>query len=841
MKQDFDIQGMSCAACSSRIEKNVAQMSGVRSVSVNLLTNHMQVDYDEKMLNPQNIIDCVVKAGYGATLFHAEKKQKVVKENESLDLKKRFIASLCFMLPLFYISMGHMIGLPLPVILVGHENALIFAFTQFLLCLGIMLINKKYFISGFKALLHGASNMDSLIAIGSMASFVYGIYAIYMLGYGLGHMDMEIVERYHMELYFEGAAMILTLITLGKYLEAKSKGKTSEAIEKLMNLTPKKALLWVDGKEEEVFVEDVRQGDLLVLKPGMSVPVDGIVVEGSSSVDESALTGESMPVSKSVNDTLTCATINLEGTLRFEATKVGSETTLAQMIQLVEKASSSKAPIAKLADQISGIFVPTVLILSLLSFIVWMMMGQTFEFALSIAISILVISCPCALGLATPVAIMVGMGKGAQNGILIKSSEALQQLHKVKTVLLDKTGTITSGHPSVSDIIAYDDQLLSVAASLEKGSEHPLAKAILDVAKQKQIPVFDVENFEAVFGKGVKGSIKGQPVYGGNEAFMKENGLDLNKVKDTMMQLAKGGKTPLIFAKDQTILGIIACLDTIKKSSVEAISKLKQQGIRVVMVTGDHKKSAAAIQQQCGADEVIAEVLPNEKADVVLRYQQDRQVVAMVGDGINDALALTNADVGIAIGAGSDIALESASIILMRNDLMDVYNVIKLSKATMKNIKENLFWAFFYNAILIPLAAGIFYVPFSIKLNPMIAAAAMSLSSVSVVCNALRLRKFKIERVEETQKNKQEVHLEIKQEEKKMNQKIVKIEGMMCMNCVRHVEKALKSLDNVSVEVSLEGKWAILTSEHEISDERIRRLIEEEGYQVLGIEKYEGR
>lgn len=846
MKQDFDVQGMSCAACSSRIEKSVSQLDGVEQVSVNLLTNHMQVNYDEKKLNDQKIIDCVVKAGYGATLPNASntvKKSEVIKEDEAEGMKKRFIASLIFMLPLFYISMGHMVGSPLPSILLGHENALIFAFTQFLLCLPVLIINQKYFINGFKALFHRSPNMDSLIAIGSGASFVYGIYAIYMLGYGLGHMDMAIVERYHMELYFEGAAMILTLITLGKYLETKSKGKTSEAIQKLMSLSAKEAILFKDGQEISVPIEEVKVGDIIVLKPGMSVPVDGVVIEGNSSFDESAITGESMPVAKGNGDRLTCATINLEGTVKFEATKVGSETTLAQMIKLVEEASSSKAPIAKLADQISGIFVPVVIIISLISFIVWMAVGQTFEFALSIAISVLVISCPCALGLATPVAIMVGMGKGASNGILIKSSEALELAHKVKTVLLDKTGTITSGHPSVSDIISFDDDLLSVAVSLEKSSEHPLAKAIMDKAKEENVSELEIHDFEAVFGKGVKGMIDGHTVYGGNASFMKESGINLNKVDDEMQRLANEGKTPLVFARDDKILGIIACLDTIKESSVEAIAKLQQQGIKVVMVTGDHQKSALAIQKQCGVDEVIAEVLPSEKADVVKRYQKEGHLVAMVGDGINDALALTSADVGIAIGAGSDIALESAQIVLMKDDLMDVSNMFKLSKATMRNIKENLFWAFIYNATLIPLAAGVFFPLFGWKLNPMIGAAAMSFSSVSVVANALRLRRFKFDARHESSKDEKIVKTEMKivKEEKKMNQKLVKIEGMMCMNCVRHVEKALKSIDGVSVEVSLDEHHAIVTSPQKISDDLLKAKVEEEGYKVVSIEPYESR
>ena len=833
MKQEFDIQGMSCAACSSRIEKSVCKLNGIQNVNVNLLTNHMSVEYDESVLNNQMIIDCVVDAGYGATLPNTEIKIEKKKEDPSLELKKRFQTSLIFMIPLFYVSMGHMMGLPLPSILLGHENALIFAFTQFLLCLPVLIINKKYYINGFKALFNKSPNMDSLIALGSSASFTYGIFAIYMLAYGLGHQNHELVTRYHMELYFEGAAMILTLITLGKYLEAKSKGKTSEAIEKLMGLGAKEAIVLVDGKEIKRPVEDVFVGDIILLKPGMSVPVDGIVIEGSSSFDESSITGESMPVSKSIGDPLTCATINLEGTITFKAIKVGSETTLAQMIKLVEEASSSKAPIAKLADQISGIFVPAVITISILTFIVWMIVDQTFEFSLSVAISVLVISCPCALGLATPVAIMVGMGKGASNGILIKSSEALETAHKVTTVLLDKTGTITSGHPSVCDIVEFDHELLEVASALEKNSEHPLAKAIMDYAVDQNIQNQEIQEFEAVFGKGVKGKINNHIVYGGNLRFMEENNLDTTNIKEKMNELASEGKTPLIFAKDNKIIGIIACIDTIKESSKLAISKLKEQNIKVVMVTGDNANSAKAIQKIVGVDEVIAEVLPSEKSEVVKKYQKDG-IVAMVGDGVNDALALTQSDIGIAIGAGSDIAIESAQIVLMKDDLLDVSNMFKLSKATMTNIKQNLFWAFFYNAILIPVAAGVLYPIWSIKLDPMLAAAAMSLSSVTVVSNALRLRNFKFDHqtIKQVVKPKQEVM--IQKEEIIMNQKTIKIEGMMCKHCVNHVTKALQALNLASVEVSLENNWAIVKNDV-LDEEVLRKAIEDEDYKVVEI------
>lgn len=837
MKQKFDVTGMSCSACSSRIEKDVAKLEGIQECNVNLLTNSMQVVYDEHLLNDEKIIETVIHSGYGASVQgKSQVNQKVEKkvDDEIKQMKFRLISSFAFLIPLFYLSMGHMMGAPLPSFMVGHENALTYAFTQFLLTLPILIINQKYFRVGFKALIQKAPNMDSLIAIGSLASFIYGIYAIYMIGYGLGHGDWNIVNQFHMDLYFESSGMILTLITLGKYLETLSKGKTSEAIQKLMDLSPKTALLWKNGQEVEVPVEQVQVNDVVIVKPGMSVAVDGIIIEGSSSFDESSITGESIPVNKTVGDSLTCATMNVEGYVKMKATKVGDDTTLATMIRLVEEASSSKAPIAKLADKISGVFVPIVMGIALITLIVWLFKGYSFEFALSMGISVLVISCPCALGLATPVAIMVGTGQGARHGILIKSGEALEVAHNITTVILDKTGTITQGKPEVKDLIPLSisqKQLLQIAASLESKSEHPLALAIMKKVQEEKIDLLEVEDFEAVFGKGIQGKIEGLSYFCGNELMMKENQIDTSSIQQILNQCADEGKTPLIFANKEEVIGIIALADVIKPTSAKAIAKLKQMGIHVVMLTGDHLRTACAIQKQSGVDEVIAEVLPADKEKQVQRFKEQGQVVAMVGDGVNDALALTRADVGIAIGAGSDIAIESGDVVLMRSDLMDVVSAIELSKATLRNIKQNLFWAFFYNAIGIPLAAGVFYGILNWKMNPMFASAAMSLSSVSVVTNALRLKRFKLS------SDDLSVTLENKKEKKEKTMKTIKIEGMMCMHCQKHVQEALDAL-GVQAKVDLENKCA--TVQGEIDDEDLRKAIVDAGYEVVEI-IHEGR
>ncbi len=754
MNQKFNVIGMTCSSCSATVEKSVNKVEGVQSVSVNLLSNSMMVEYDTDVTDYNYIIKAVVNAGYNASVFSRKgidsaKNEKVVNtvEIELKEMKTRIIVSFIFLIPLLYIAMGHMLKFPLPSWLHGTENAITFSFLQFLLSLPIIYVNRKYFQVGFKTLRHGSPNMDSLIAIGSSAAILYGVYAIIRIGYGLGHDDMDSVMRYTMDLYFESAGTILTLITLGKFLEARSKGKTSEAITKLMDLAPKTATVMRDGQEFDIPVEEVMIDDIILVRPGQSIPVDGIILEGSSAVDQAALTGESIPVEKQVGDKVIAATINKTGFFKFKAQKVGDDTTLAQIIQLVEDASSSKAPIAKLADKISGIFVPVVISIAVLTIIVWLLLGATFEFALSIGIAILVISCPCALGLATPVAIMVGTGKGALNGILIKSAEALEIAHTVNTVILDKTGTITEGRPKVTDILTESNvtelQLLEIAASIEKPSEHPLADAIVEKANQMNVKIKEVQEFNAISGRGIIAVIDGVEYYAGNLALMQDKEITVDNLKESSDAFAESGKTPLYFANNKRFLGIIAVADVVKPTSREAIEQLKAMGIDVVMLTGDNIKTAEAIRKQLNIDRVVAEVLPQDKEREVRRIQESGRKVAMIGDGINDAPALARADVGIAIGAGTDIAIESADIVLMKSDLLDAVTAIQLSKATIRNIKQNLFWAFFYNSIGIPLAAGVFYTLLGWKLNPMFAAAAMSLSSVCVVSNALRLKFFK--------------------------------------------------------------------------------------------------
>lgn len=754
MNQKFNVTGMTCSACSASVEKTVKKLGGVNSVEVNLLSNSMTVDYDDANINNTEIIKAVEHAGYGASIFargarverQGEKAVNPVEE-EVKEMKQRVIISFAFLIPLMYVSMGHMLGLPHPSWLTGPENAITFAFIQFLLTLPIVYVNRKYYRVGFKSLFHGTPNMDSLIAIGSGAALVYGIYAIFRIGYGLGHNDLHLVHQYTMDLYFESAAMILTLITLGKLLETRAKGKTSEAISKLLDLAPKTAAVIRDGQEVEIPVEGVVKEDVIVVRPGQSIPVDGVIIEGSTAIDQSALTGESIPVEKNVGDRVIAATINKTGFFKFKAEKVGDDTTLAQIIQLVEDASSSKAPISKLADKISGIFVPVVIAIAIVSTVVWLLLGQSFEFALSIGISILVISCPCALGLATPVAIMVGTGKGASNGILIKSAESLEILHTINTVVLDKTGTITEGKPVVTDIITMNEEteknLLQIAASLEKPSEHPLAEAIVEKSKEESILAKDVTEFEAISGRGIVGKIDGKEYIAGNLALMREKNIEVSAFQDTSDSFAIEGKTPLYFADSRKLLGIIAVADVVKPTSRDAIEQFKAMGIDVVMLTGDNAKTAEAIRSQLHIDRVVAEVLPQDKEKEIRSIQEEGKKVAMVGDGINDAPALARADVGIAIGAGTDIAIESADIVLMKSDLLDAVTALQLSKATIKNIKENLFWAFFYNTLGIPLAAGVFYTALGWKLNPMFGAAAMSMSSVFVVSNALRLKFFK--------------------------------------------------------------------------------------------------
>lgn len=752
MEQKFSVTGMTCSACSANVEKSVKKLEGVSRVNVNLLTNSMEVEYDDGLLGNGVIIDAVEAAGYGASEFvrgipaqkGTEKLDTVGEEQRSMRL--RILVSFCFLIPLLYLSMGHMLGWWIPMGMMGASGAITFAFTQLLLTVPIVYVNRKYYQTGFKTLSHGTPNMDSLIAIGSAAAVFYGIFAIYRIGYGLGLGDNGIVKHYLHDLYFESAGTILTLVTFGKYLEARSKGKTSEAIKKLIDLAPKMATVLREGSEVEIPVEQVAIGDTVVVRPGQSIPVDGVIMEGSSSVDQAALTGESIPVLKQTGDRVIAASINKSGYFKFRAEKVGDDTALAQIIKLVEEASSSKAPIAKLADKISGIFVPVVILIAVAAATIWLAVGEPFEFALSIGIAVLVISCPCALGLATPVAIMVGTGKGAQYGVLIKSAQALEILHSVDTVVLDKTGTITEGRPRVTDILTTKqvtkEELLCIAASMEQPSEHPLAEAILREAGVRELPLNELEEFEAVSGRGILARMKGKQYLAGNLSFMLENGITAAQNQLQTDRFANEGKTPLYFAREHELLGVIAAADMIKPSSKEAINDLKTMGIDVVMLTGDNQKTAEAIRRQLSIDKVIAEVMPQDKENAIRKLQEAGKRTAMIGDGINDAPALVRADVGIAIGAGTDIAIESADVILMKSNLLDAVTAIRLSKATIRNIKQNLFWAFFYNSLGIPLAAGVFYASFGLKLSPMIGAAAMSLSSVFVVTNALRLRFF---------------------------------------------------------------------------------------------------
>jgi Cu+-exporting ATPase len=752
--EKFDVTGMTCASCVAHVEKSVNKLTGVKTVSVNLLTNSMSVSFDEQNLTVASIEDAVVDAGYEAHVRVMASQSSVNSipkvdyvQIEQKEMKIRWWVSLAFLIPLLYLSMGHMLGIPYPHAFHLSENALIVAFTQFLLTLPIAIVNKKYFTVGFKTLFKAAPNMDSLIAIGSSAAIAYGIFAIYRIGYALGHGDMETVSRFSHDLYFESGATILTLITLGKYLEAKSKSRTSDAITRLMDLAPKTATVIREDKETEISVEQVLVGDIVVVRPGQRVPVDGVVESGNSSLDESALTGESLPVYKEKSDNVLSASINKSGYFTLRATKVGNDTTLAHIIQLVEEASSSKAPISKLADKISAVFVPVVIGISFLSITVWILLGYPFDFALSIGIAVLVISCPCALGLATPVAIMVGTGKGAEYGILIKSAESLEMAHKIDTVVLDKTGTITEGNPKVTDIFTVEsiseNQLMEIAVALEKPSEHPLSEAILLEAGKRMLKIKSVENFHAIPGQGIEATLEGTNYLAGNLKLMTGRKVNLDKYITLSDRLANEGKSPLFIANEKEILGMIAVADVVKPTSREAIGQLESMGMEVIMLTGDHAKTAAAIQSQLGISSFIAEVLPQDKDKEIAKLQALGKTVAMVGDGINDAPALMRSNLGIAIGAGTDIAIESADVVLMRSDLLDAVTTLRLSKAVMVNIKQNLFWAFFYNIIGIPLAAGVFYGILGWKLNPMFAAAAMSFSSVTVVLNSLRLLRFK--------------------------------------------------------------------------------------------------
>ena len=844
MKQKFDVTGMTCSACSAHVEKSVSKLEGVQCVNVNLLQNSMVVEYDDNALGTTDIIHAVESGGYGASVQGETKTQEAPKNvvaEEMHHMKRRLIASFCFLIPLFYISMGHMMGAPLPAILLGDENVMIFALTQLFLTIPVLIINKKYYVVGFKALWNRAPNMDSLIALGSAASVVYSVFAIYSMAYAMGHGDLMTAHHYGMELYFESAAMILTLITVGKYMETRSKGKTSEAISKLMDLAPKTATVLRDGVEKEIPVEEVVTGDTIIVKPGQRIPVDGKIIEGFSVVDESAITGESIPVEKQVGDTVIGATVNKSGYFRMTATRVGKDTTLSQIIALVEEAGASKAPIAKLADKVSGVFVPVVITIAVLAAVIWFVAGnQPFSFALSIGIAVLVISCPCALGLATPTAIMVGTGKGAEYGILVKSAESLEIAHQVQTVVLDKTGTLTEGKPVVTDVVLAKgilrNRLLKQAAAVEALSEHPLAEAIVAYAKKKEVLFEKAENLTATAGQGVEADVAGKHILAGNLKMMQEKGIQLGEWEAKAVDLAEAGKTPLFFAENETFLGIVALADTLKPTSKAAVDAFHQMGIEVVMLTGDNKRTAEAIAKELDI-QVIAEVLPQDKEREVRRLQEQGKKVAMIGDGINDAPALMRADVGVAIGAGTDVAMESADIILMKSDLMDAVTAIELSHATIRNIKENLFWAFFYNACGIPLAAGVFYPLLEWKLNPMFAAAAMSFSSAFVVGNALRLRLFRPKYAKTTTAlPKEDIQKEPTHKEEIGMKKVLKIEGMMCNHCTGRVEKALNDLDGVTAEVSLEGKSATVTLSKDVSDETLVQTVTDAGYEVVDIQ-----
>lgn len=857
--EKYNVTGMTCAACQANVSRCVSKLEGVEDVNVSLLANSMTVSYDESRLKPENIIEAVKAAGYGASsLEKAIKKEEGFRrewqlrreqaESNREGMKKRLIYSIILLVPLMYIAMGEMLSLPLPAIFKGTQNALVSALAQLILTVPVIFINRHFYQFGFKALFHGSPNMDSLVAIGSGASLLYGLFAMFRMAYGFGHGNIELVHEYAHALYFESAAMILTLVTVGKYLEARSKDKTSQALSRLMDLAPKTAMVLKNDEEVLIPAEQVSAGDIVIIRPGEGIPVDGVVLQGRGYVDQSAITGESIPVEKNPGDEVISATINKNGSFQFKASKVGEDTTLSQIIRLVDEAGNSKAPIARLADKVSGIFVPVVIGIALITAVIWLVAGKNFEFALSNAISVLVISCPCALGLATPVAIMVGTGKAAEMGILIKSAESLEELHNIDTLVLDKTGTITSGKPAVTDIVPLEEglseeELLILAASAEMGSEHPLAQAIVERAREKELALLEAESFEAEAGRGIRAQIKGENILAGNAAFMEENGLFNSQFSKEAAEkannLAQAGKTPLIFAREGRLTGIIAVADTIRESSREAISRFAQMGLNVVMLTGDNKITAEAIKRELNISEAITDVLPTQKEAHIRALQEQGHKVAMVGDGINDAPALTRSDVGIAIGAGTDIAIESADVVLMKDSLNDVASAIELSRAVVRNIHMNLFWAFFYNILGIPLAAGALFPAFGLRLSPMIGSAAMSLSSVCVVANALRLRFFKAKdrnsvQSEEKQimESKEEITA-VQAEEKGANtmKKIIKVDGMMCAHCQEHVRKALAAVDGVqAVSVSLEEKQAEVTLSKDVPEQLLKDAVTEAGY-----------
>ncbi len=827
MKEKYNITGMTCSACSAHVTKAVAKVNGVKNVNVNLLSNSMVVEYDDAV-SSSDIISAVTEAGYGAEIENnkgtSKQTQKLPYDTELENMRKRLVISFIFFIPVMYLSMGSMAGLPQFSFFKHYEGSFNYAFTLFLFTIPVLIVNRKYFINGFKALFNKAPNMDSLVALGSSAAVIYGIFAIYKIVHGYTYQETSIVMKYSHDLYFESAVTILTLITLGKYLETKSKRRTRDAVEKLISLTPKTAIVEKDGKEVTVAYDDIQAGNIIVVKPGGIIACDGIIISGAASIDESAITGESIPVEKKQGDKVISATINKTGHIRFKALKVGKDTTLSQIISLVEDAANSKAPISKLADKISGIFVPIVIVIALISGIFWLYMGESYEFALSITISVLVISCPCALGLATPVAIMVGTGKGAEHGILIKSAESLEMAHNIKAVALDKTGTITEGKMKVVNIQSFkysQNDLLQLAYSMEVKSEHPVSKAIVEKAEELQCKLLNVENFTSYSGLGISCTINNITYYAGNRKFILDNNIDITKISN--MLLPDKAVAPVYIADNNEVIGIIYVADTIKESSIEAVKGFREQGIDVYMLTGDNKETAEHIANQAGINNVYAELLPQDKENIIKEIQKKGIKTAMVGDGINDAPALMRSDLGIAIGAGTDVALESADIILIKNNLLDALTAVKLSHATIKNIKTNLFWAFFYNIIGIPVAAGIFYKSFGITLNPMIAAAAMSFSSIFVVTNALRLKFFKAEEYSKGDK---------------IMKVIVNVNGMNCNHCKMAVEKALNTVDGVvSAEVNLEAKNASVTLSKEVADSDLMNVVNEAGFEAVSVEK----
>ena len=864
-KEKFDITGMSCAACSARVTKAVEKVAGTQDVNVNLLTNSMQLVYDESSTSAAAIIAAVEDAGYGAAVHGSAAEAAApaggasiadpVKRNIA-EMKHRLVWSIVFLLPTMYIAMHglfeRLFGLPVPgavrALFDGPENAIVFAFAQLLLVLPIMYLNRKYYISGFQNLFRGAPNMDSLVGMGSMAAALFGAFAIFRMGYGMGHGDWALVTEYSTNLYFESAGMIVTLITVGKYLEARAKGETSRALEKLMDLAPKEATVVRDGVAAAIPAAELRMGDEIVVRPGERIPADGTVLSGTTSVDESAITGESMPVAKQAGDQVTSATINQQGAIHFRADRVGEDTTIQQIIRLVDEASASKAPIARTADKIAGVFVPAVIAIALVAGGAWLAMGASVEFAFSIAICILVISCPCALGLATPVAIMVGTGKGAENGILIKSGEALETAQAVDTVVMDKTGTITEGKPRITTVtpigIAEAD-FLAIAAGLEKESEHPLAAAVVAKANEAGLAPRPMTDFAATFGKGVTAKADGHRYAAGNAAFLQELGIDTSKLSGHLDALADDGATPLLFAEDDHVIGILGAADEPKATSREAIERFQSLGVDVVMLTGDNARTAEAMRRRMGINRVIAGVLPGGKADEVKKLQAEGRRVAMIGDGINDAPALAQANLGIAIGAGTDVAIESADAVLMKSDLLDAVSAIRLSKAVLRNIKENLFWALFYNTLCIPLAAGVLYPAFGIKLSPMIGAAAMSLSSVCVVLNALRLNFFQTDHAAKAARSDtaatataaaaESTPEPAETKEADTMEKTLKIEGMMCAHCQKHVHDALSKMDGVTdVTVDLEGGKADVKATRDIPQAEFQKVIEDAGYELVG-------